>query len=434
MDQLAARVLRHRATAVISIAGAALVLIGSAAHAAIKIYQSGETEDFSYFYHAAQAMLAGEDIYSATRGRYLYPPLLAFVLQPLALLPEQLAGVIWAGLTAVLLALAMLIAAREACRRWNADAGRAAIATTAAIPLLLFGEKIHGIFTLGQTDAIMLLGFACVLRWMKDKPLLAGFVVGLTANVKYLSLIFVPYFIWKRNYRAALASGIAFAAFILLPAIEIGLSQSAQFITGAFGGLTKMMGFGGAKGGAAIFGVDWPRSISITSAVFRFTRSLGIDDVWAVGLIAVICAAILAAMLLIARRCSVRIFSRDDAQPAVAALEWAVLVFAAVAFSPQTTARHLAFIVLAFVIAIPVLRAADTTRASIALAAAMALALFGLSTPWRALGLGDFMVTWRNAAGATWCALLMILALVWCGCCVLRRRFDQGAAATWRPD
>jgi len=71
-------------------------------------------------------------------------------------------------------------------------------------------DKIRGTFALGQTDCLMLLGFACVLRWMERKPLLAGLAVGASANVKYLTLICVPYFLVKRNFKAAFAAILAF--------------------------------------------------------------------------------------------------------------------------------------------------------------------------------------------------------------------------------
>jgi hypothetical protein len=244
--------------------------------------------------------------------------------------------------------------------------------------------------------------------------------------VKYLSLICVPYFLWKRNYRAALSSVLAFGFFMLLPAVEIGVAQSARFISGAFRGLTGMMSTGTtAEGDAGIYGVEWGRSISITSALFRFTRSRGMADLWAVLLIGAVCLAILGAVVLIARRCGVRIFGRADSQSetasAVLALEWSVLIFLAVAFSPQSTARHLTLIMLAYIVALAVLRRAPPTARSYALVAGMTITLLGLSTPWRELGFRHFARLWRDVGGATWCALLMILALVWCGCCALRQ-------------
>jgi hypothetical protein len=60
---------------------------------------------------------------------------------------------------------------------------------------------------------------------MERKPLLAGSAVGTAASIKYLSLIFVPYFLIKRNFRAAIASVFAFIFFVALPAAEFGLGR-----------------------------------------------------------------------------------------------------------------------------------------------------------------------------------------------------------------
>ncbi len=175
------------------IVGAALLLVGSVVHVAINVHRSGRTADFTYFYGAAKAMLAGGDIYGATQGRYLYPPFFAFVLQPLAFLRETSAAVVWAALNACFFAAAAAITSIETSRAWLGKSRDSIVALVpGAVALLLFGEKIHGNFTLGQSDALMLLGFAAVLRWMNARPLLSCVVVGASANIFYIILIFVP--------------------------------------------------------------------------------------------------------------------------------------------------------------------------------------------------------------------------------------------------
>jgi hypothetical protein len=184
------------------------------------------------------------------------------------------------------------------------------------------------------------------------------------------------------------------------------------------------------RGVAGIYGIEWGRSISITSALFRFTRARGIADMSAVLLVATVCFVILAAVVLIARRCGVRLFARDDLRDhrtdAAITLEWSILVFLAIAFSPQSTARHVTLIMLAFIVALAVLRRRPLTLAGYSLLASMTLTLFALSTPWRELGFRHFARVWRNVGGASWCALLMILALVWCGTCALRQNGSRG--------
>ena len=197
-----------------------IVLFILGAHAVLRQFSIGGTKDFHHFYHAAQAMWNGSDIYAAANGHYVYPPFLAFILQPLALMPEHIAAIIWIVLSGVFVFAATLIAASEAARCWLRAGAQNDPSTPwliAAIATILVADKIHASFILGQTDCLMLLGFACTLSWMQRKPLLAGAIVGATASIKYLSLIFVPYFLIKKNFRAAFASAAVASSANSLP-------------------------------------------------------------------------------------------------------------------------------------------------------------------------------------------------------------------------
>ena len=95
----------------------ALLLLAIAAPLLVRDLKSG-TEDFGHFYRAADAMRHGEDIYVATDGRYIYPPMLAFVLQPLTFLSENTAVVVWLVLSAIAIFGAAIITAKETTRSW----------------------------------------------------------------------------------------------------------------------------------------------------------------------------------------------------------------------------------------------------------------------------------------------------------------------------
>jgi len=268
-------------------------------HAVFRQFSS-TTKDFHYFYRAAEAMWNGGDIYAASDGHYIYPPFLAFVLQPLALMPEHMAAIIWIVLSGVFVFAAALIAASEAARCWlrtGVQNDPSLPWLIAAIATLLIADKIHGGFILGQTDCLMLLGFACALGWMQRKPLLAGAIVGATASIKYLSLIFVPYFLIKKNFRAAVGSIVAFSFFMALPAIQIGFARAARYTAIEFRGLGRMMGIIEAPKTAKILKVGMDRSVSITSSIFRVTRSNGLPDLLAAILLLCVFVAVIAAIV-----------------------------------------------------------------------------------------------------------------------------------------
>jgi len=387
------------------------------AHAVLRQFSIGGTKDFHHFYHAARAMWNGSDIYAAANGHYVYPPFLAFILQPLALMPEHIAAIIWIVLSGVFVFAATLIASSEATRCWLRTGAQNDPSTPwliAAMATILIADKIHASFILGQTDCLMLLGFACTLSWMQRKPLLAGAIVGATASIKYLSLIFVPYFLIKKNFRAAFASIVAFSFFMTLPAVQIGFDRAVQYGAVAVRGMGRMMGIIEAPKTAKILRVGMDRSVSITSAVFRLTRSYGVPDLFAAMFLLCI---VIAAIVFMCRRKGVLIFrpARNDRRVANAmtSLEGAVLIFLALAFSPQTTARHMVLLLLINTVAIAVFLAQDAraSRALLIIAAALQVAVLSLS--FRAI------VAWRAVGGASWCALGLVLAIVWSGSRIL---------------
>src|SRR6202035_2646181 len=57
-------------------------------------------DDFLVLYSAARAMSNRVDIYAGTAGMYIYSPFLAFIFQPLAMLPERAAAIVWLVLSA----------------------------------------------------------------------------------------------------------------------------------------------------------------------------------------------------------------------------------------------------------------------------------------------------------------------------------------------
>ncbi len=402
-----------------------LLLGGFAFHAAMQNIRHQETEDFGIFYQAARAMHDGRDIYAATNGHYIYPPFIAFVFQPLTILPEVAASIVWAAISAALLFLALWLGAKEIGARWMRDRVRDDRSWPWLIALivpLILADKIHAMFTLGQTDSLMLLGFVGAFYLLDQKPILAGRAVGAAANIKYLSLICVPYFVLKRQYRAAVSSLFSFGFFMLLPAIEIGFAELTRYLAIAFGGLAGMIGFPAATHGAKIFKVGWEKSLSFTSATFRFTLAHEMPDAVAAAFLVILFLVSIGIILTLSRRQGVRIFNHGQPDSAEAAtLEWATLIFVALVFSPQTTSRHMILLALVYTVAFGVLFRARTRGPRAVLAAAMLIMIAGLSLPFNSLGVPQILTPWRAIGGPSWCALLLTCALAWSGSRALRQ-------------
>lgn len=392
------------------------ILLAGLAAKAILAHVSTDTWDFDYFYRAAQAMWRGQDIYAASDGHYIYPPFLAFIFQPFVLFSERTAALIWTVISALIIFAAALIASKEIAARWihgDTDVDPSLAWAIAAIACFLIADKIEATFLLGQTDCLMLLGFACALRWMDCKPLLAGTAIGATASIKYLSLIFVPYLLIKKNFRTAIASLLAFIFFMALPVLEVGLNRSAEYATAEWLGLSRMLGLIATDKQVKVLRVTMDRSVSITSAIFRFSRSHHLRDSLAEFLLLLILIAVMAGIFFICRHHGVSIFRQEKncrrRASAVTSLEWAVLIFLAMAFSPQTTARHMVLLLLVFATAIGLFLAQKAKGSRALLVVAVALMIIGLSFPPLPIH------TWRVFSGASWCAVVLILTIMWVG-------------------
>jgi hypothetical protein len=392
------------------------VLLAGLAAKAILAHLSVDTWDFDYFYRAAQGMWRGQDIYAASDGHYIYPPFLAFIFQPFVPFSERTAALIWTVISALITFAAALIASKEIAARWipaDADVDPSLSWAIAAIGCFLIADKIEATFLLGQTDCLMLLGLAYALRWMDRRPLLTGIAIGATASIKYLTLIFVPYFLIKKNFRAAVASLLAFIFFMTLPVAEVGLSRGGEYAAVELHGFGRMLGIIAADKQVKILRVTMNRSVSITSAIFRLTRSHGLPDLLAELLLVLIFIAIMSAIVFICRHHHVSIFRQEKSNrqraSAVTSLEWAVLIFLAMVFSPQTTARHMVLLLLVYIVAIGVFLAQKAKAPRALLVVAVALMIIGLSLPPLPIH------TWRAISGSSWCAVVLILTIMWVG-------------------
>jgi len=388
-------------------------------------------DDFLVVYSAARAMSNQVDIYAGTAGMYIYSPFLAFIFQPLAVLPERAAAIVWLALSASIIFAASLIAARkvtESWRLWQKEIDSSIPWLISATALLLSFAKIRSDFTLGQTDCLIIVGLVGVLWWMDRRPALAGIAAGATANIKYLALIFVPYFLIKRNYRAAIASIVSFLFFFTLPALEVGLRSIKTYAIDALAVLNRVAGVRelisltatGRSDKPIVNSVTWDHSVSLTSSILRVTRSHEVPDFIGASLIVVLFAAIAMAIVLIGRRQGVNIFQPATAKtatshPGAGTIEWAALIVLALVFGPQTTARHMIFLILVYTVAMAIVLAQKRRGPQIALIVSMVATAVVLSLPFRETGFHPSLIALKSIGTASWCALVLILCLVWIG-------------------
>jgi alpha-1,2-mannosyltransferase len=134
--------------------------------------------DFDTFWHSAVALVAGGDIYETpAKLTNLNPPLLTVLLVPLAWLDPLTAYRVFAVLTLLVVAVAVLAVAREL--RLTRPV------TVLALVAVLASSPLHGTLVLGQIYPLLLAGL--VAGWIAERhgrPVLAATLFGITVALK----------------------------------------------------------------------------------------------------------------------------------------------------------------------------------------------------------------------------------------------------------
>ncbi len=166
--------------------------------------------------------------------KFIYPP---FAALPFALIPshlpilrvEQLSSA--ANIVAVVLAAVVTVRALGRERGLGAKRGLGIILIVIAIALMT--EPVQRTFYLGQVELVLL---ALVLwdmfqpdgRWWK------GVGVGIAAGIKLVPLIFIPYLLLTRRFRAAAVASATFALTVILGFIVLPKDSSRWWLHGLF--------------------------------------------------------------------------------------------------------------------------------------------------------------------------------------------------------
>ncbi len=435
------RRLAHAAWA--GVAGLVAVLAAQAALRFLRVenpmgeLEGGSSGDFVHYYHAAHAVLMGEDIYAAGIRWYIYPPLFAVLISPLALLPFGPAAAAWTVLNAGMVMACLFLAAREFVRRFRPGVDAALVPAAMLVAAVVMSDKIRAGLRLGQTDALVLLSMTLGLVWLGRRPMLCGLAVALVINIKYQGLIFLPYLLVRRRWREAGWSAAWTVALALLTGLIFGWERNLGYLRAAGAGLFEGV-IGGVRTGAdrpTVFPLDWERSVSIPSVLARLAEACGVGS-WlvVVGTAAAALAAV-GTVWWIYRRRGLALW-RAQQPTAVVGLEWCGLVAGVLAFSPQTTSRHLFLLILPVTAAAVLLVARRTGSAGepsrVPLLVAMVVLAAGLWLPPGGAGMNDAVNAWRAVGGATWCQLAFFFTLLWVGLGPVERerRLELDAAGT----
>lgn len=167
--------------------------------------------------------VASQTDYPKPSFPYIYPLTLAFLMIPLSFIPYYLAISIWffAGLFS-LLSTIYLLSKRE--RNETAEnRKRTDLSILSALAILLLFNIVQNNFLNGQLNFIIL--FLSVLSYeygSRGQKFKAAFVLALAVSLKLTPVIFLVYFLLKKEYRLFVYSTAMIPLLLLLPYLLVG--------------------------------------------------------------------------------------------------------------------------------------------------------------------------------------------------------------------
>lgn len=183
---------------------------------------SGKGGDFASYLEASVKMINGTNIYAPpyVHLRYSYSPFWAMVLMPLALLPSSVAVFIWLMLNVLLLGRVIVILRSYFEIRFDNYKLDLALWVLIALYMSRFIElNFHH-----AQMTILLLWIILEAVKMSDgeQEWGAGILIGLGTIIKIMPIVMIPYFIFRRRFKATVASIFTVIITFFLPILYLG--------------------------------------------------------------------------------------------------------------------------------------------------------------------------------------------------------------------
>ncbi|MEE8141827.1 MAG: glycosyltransferase family 87 protein [Planctomycetota bacterium] len=171
--------------------------------------------DFEFFHGAAQALWSGQPLYG-TESAFMYPPLFAYLLLPLAPLPYYVAGLLWLFLKVPLFYFS---AAALLPREGLAPQLRTRLLVFS--PLLVY-RFLDSDLANGNSNIYLLAGIAMALRLAEQgKDALAGGMLSVVAAVKLAPAYLAACLLGAGRWRITLWLLWFLPLFLVVPALPL---------------------------------------------------------------------------------------------------------------------------------------------------------------------------------------------------------------------
>jgi len=182
--------------------------------------------DFHVNYYTGQRMLNHQNVYDLDGYRadgmanFKYPPLFATIAALFALTSERVAATVWFIIGFVLLIVFMNYSGRLIFTERISYRQKQWVYFWS---LFLTSRFYMQNFDQGQVNFLMMTTLLMgIYALSKQKEATAGFLFGFSSLIKYMSAIFLPYFLFKKKFRLIAYAAIAMVFFSFLPALVWG--------------------------------------------------------------------------------------------------------------------------------------------------------------------------------------------------------------------
>jgi hypothetical protein len=339
--------------------------------------------DYAAFQTAGQASRAGKSPYrnlvdhvppiwdgvsEYNHSRFLYPPLVATLMQPLALMPYGLSKILWNIISLICIMTAVLMSARHL--------KLPALHTALTIGIVGLFHPLLTEIERGQIDGIILLLVTSAViamdRERKAFAILAGGLLAGATLLKLHCLFFLPFLLIRRKWHAVL--GFAGVATVLLAA-SLLVNGSQEVRSYLFEALPRINRFG--EGGDNTMRLYSPRLDSLRAAApadsaikdgkvyarelfaFRTNASLvrAADFVlWKAGIqhisAAMTSTGVLFALIVILWLYNPRFLAADHLPSPADFLYWQIVLVVVLMAGPMTWSMNLVWLVVTIVVAV----------------------------------------------------------------------------------
>jgi len=186
-----------------------------------------EMVDFEVYRTAGARVAAGESLYRASDEHYQfkYFPASAFLFTPFAALPDAPARAIWFALSVGLLVAMLALSLRQLPSR------------VVPAPIIVIGTVVtlakfyaHEL-TLGQANLLFgVVAVAALAQLQQRRDAGGGATFGVASLVKPYGLLFLPYLIATKRFRAAGACALVLALGVAWPSITYGIDGNVRLL------------------------------------------------------------------------------------------------------------------------------------------------------------------------------------------------------------